>query len=304
MAKVDIWMPVFIGDYLRDTQELDAEENGAYLLLLMHYWLKKGDIGSDVKRLSRVAKTTIEITQYILDNFFTYTENGYKNKRADEEMSTAESRRAAATENGKKGGRPKLNPDNNPEETHRFDEGKPDDNPEESSSPPPSSSSSHPDQSPPQPDAQRSASVRIDAAINHWNSQPNLPPCKYTSAILPDVAEVTVKFDTFTEKEIHQAISSLNECWKMIEKRYRPSIFHKFVVRSLDNWLPSTKPEDKYFEKKSPELTTWTPPDSDLPDASPEEAENAFVILKNKGILKKLPDDSEDDECEIEEKTG
>ena len=56
MPKVDIWMPIYIGDYLGDTIELSAAEHGAYLLLLMHYWLKKGEIGEDIERLSRVCK--------------------------------------------------------------------------------------------------------------------------------------------------------------------------------------------------------------------------------------------------------
>ena len=45
MAKTGIWMPVYIGDYLRDTQDLSAEEHGVYFLLLMHYWQKNEQIG-------------------------------------------------------------------------------------------------------------------------------------------------------------------------------------------------------------------------------------------------------------------
>jgi len=112
-------MPVYIGDYLRDTQELTGLEHGAYFLLLMHYWQKKGHIGSNIERLSRVAKSDIETTRFILESYFILNGNGYKNKRADEEMSTADHRRSIATINGNKGGRPtkitrRLIPDNPP----------------------------------------------------------------------------------------------------------------------------------------------------------------------------------------------
>ena len=140
MSKVDIWMPIFIGDYLRDTAELSDAEHGAYLLLLMHYWQKNGEMGSDVERLARVARTQIETARFILGSYFVLEDGNYKNKRADIEMANAENRRTSARENGLKGGRP---PSNNPQKTDGLTDGLPDanrgGNPQESSSPPPSS---------------------------------------------------------------------------------------------------------------------------------------------------------------------
>jgi uncharacterized protein YdaU (DUF1376 family) len=53
--KADIWMPLYIGDYLSDTAHLSAEESGAYLHLLMHSW-KTGALPSNLEILRRIAK--------------------------------------------------------------------------------------------------------------------------------------------------------------------------------------------------------------------------------------------------------
>lgn len=145
MGKIDVWMPIYIGDYLRDTTELTAEEHGAYLLLLMHYWLKNGEIGAEIGRITRVCKTQEETARFLLGSFFTLVDGNYRNKRADEELEKANLRRAKATENGKRGGRkPKNNPGETGGYTGRFAVGIPESNPEhnpgESSSPSPSPS--------------------------------------------------------------------------------------------------------------------------------------------------------------------
>jgi uncharacterized protein YdaU (DUF1376 family) len=143
MAKVDIWMPIYIGDYLRDTVALTDAEHGAYLLLLMHYWLKNGEIGSDIEWLAKAARTDPVTARYILGNYFTLVDGNYKNKRADIEIEKALIRRASASENGKRGGKPSHH---NPKDTDGLPAGIdpvtgriPDFNPDESSS---SSSSS------------------------------------------------------------------------------------------------------------------------------------------------------------------
>ena len=119
MGKVDIWMPIYIGDYLSDTMSLEAEDHGVYLLLLMNYW-KRGELTDDRKELMRVARLPEgkeAVLENILSQYFHHEENlqkpggfgRFSQNRIEEEMEKADSRRNASIENGKLGGRPKKN---------------------------------------------------------------------------------------------------------------------------------------------------------------------------------------------------
>lgn len=138
--KVDIWMPLYINDYLGDTMHLNAEENGVYLLLMMHYW-KKGYLQNNISGLAIVTRSSEDITLCILNEFFSLNKGKWTHSRIDKELQNASSRRDSARINGLKGGRPK-----NPQETHGLREGKPTENPkgnpQKTSSPSPSPLSS------------------------------------------------------------------------------------------------------------------------------------------------------------------
>ena len=149
--KTDIWMPLFIGDYLADTMRLTTEQHGAYLLLLMEYW-RSGPLPDDDEELASIAKLSPErwAHQRVKIERFFQIETGKKwhHKRADSEMLSAANRRKTAQENGKSGGRPRKsakprnNPDGNPKETQSKTQTKPSGNPDDNPNPNPEKSSS------------------------------------------------------------------------------------------------------------------------------------------------------------------
>jgi len=156
MSKsVDIFFPFYIGDYLKKTQMLSCEEHGAYMLLTFSLYQNDGYLALNEKRLARVCKLSESEFTEIWEELSSYfiIEGGFiSNKRVLEEIEKAQNRKKKASENGKKGGRPKK-ADHNLEETQDkptgLTTGKAKTNLEESSSPSPSPShSSSPTNSP------------------------------------------------------------------------------------------------------------------------------------------------------------
>jgi uncharacterized protein YdaU (DUF1376 family) len=79
------WMPLYIADYLADTAHLRALQSGAYLHLIMHYWVT-GALPDDDNQLAAIAKLTAEewaANRPVLQAFF---EHGWKHKRVEAEL--------------------------------------------------------------------------------------------------------------------------------------------------------------------------------------------------------------------------
>lgn len=94
MAKADIWMPLYIGDYLADTMHLTTEQHGAYLLLIMAYWKNGGALSSDDSRLAATCRLSLDawsMHKHTLASFFdTWSDpNLWILIRAEKEMEKA-----------------------------------------------------------------------------------------------------------------------------------------------------------------------------------------------------------------------
>lgn len=129
MAKVDIWMPIYIGDYMADTMRLTTEQHGAYLLMLMEQWMS-GPLPDDDEELAAITKMPLERWAAIREKmarFFSVENGTWSQKRLEQEKEAAQVRRESAAKNGKKGGRPKAK--ETPGESQEKPIGKPSGNP-------------------------------------------------------------------------------------------------------------------------------------------------------------------------------
>jgi len=145
--KPDLWMPLYFGAYLTDTMHLTTEQHGAYLLLLMACWKHGGVLPNDDAQLAAIVKLPPQKwrkVRPVIEPFWQVSGKGWKQKRLGLELDAARERSAIATENGKKGGRPRKaddkptdNPTDNLNETKTEPGGKAKHNPQESSVPRP-----------------------------------------------------------------------------------------------------------------------------------------------------------------------
>lgn len=93
-----VWMPLYWGDYLRDTGHLSAAEHGAYLLLLGHYWVTRRPLPDDDRQLARIARMTPDEwadARSIIQAFFEVRDGHWYQRRLEAELVTAAARKNA-----------------------------------------------------------------------------------------------------------------------------------------------------------------------------------------------------------------
>jgi len=109
-----------IGDYIKHTMHLSADEDLAYRRLLDMYYDTETPIPTAIPLLSRRLRLGIDIVESVLNEFFEKTDEGYKNRRADAEIADYHAYIGKQRSNGKLGGRPRktqAKPTANPSQT-------------------------------------------------------------------------------------------------------------------------------------------------------------------------------------------
>ena len=90
-AKEDIWMPLYVGDYLSATGRLTTEQHGAYMLMIMDYW-KNGPIPNDdvvLCQITKLSASAFSKSKALLIAFFEQQGDVLRHKRIDEEKAKA-----------------------------------------------------------------------------------------------------------------------------------------------------------------------------------------------------------------------
>lgn len=102
--RADTWMPLYVADYLKDTQHLSTQEHGAYLLLIMYAWSHEGLLPPDEKRVARIAglmPKEWKDSRDVLLEFFTKKTDGFRHKRIEKERARATALNEQRREAGK-----------------------------------------------------------------------------------------------------------------------------------------------------------------------------------------------------------
>lgn len=99
--------PHHIGDYIKSTVHLRNEEDLTYWRLICHYYDTERPIGKETQTVSKRLRLDNQTVLRILQEFFFEQEDGWHNKRCDEEISWYQQKCARNREVGKLGGRPK-----------------------------------------------------------------------------------------------------------------------------------------------------------------------------------------------------
>jgi uncharacterized protein YdaU (DUF1376 family) len=97
------WMPLHTGEFLAETAHLNALQIGAYTLLLIHYWHKRG-IPADDRQLARIARLTTRGWQHTKPFIAPLFTEQWTHTRIDEEIVKRDIIHHKRAASGSKGG--------------------------------------------------------------------------------------------------------------------------------------------------------------------------------------------------------
>jgi len=115
------YMPLYVGDWLRDTMHLSCSEQGIYFKMVMHCWSQQGPAPLDERHLCGITGARsgdeIEAMRRVLAEFFIKTEHGYFQKRVEKELL----RSAEKSGKARKSAQHRWHPEPKPEQPRQPD---------------------------------------------------------------------------------------------------------------------------------------------------------------------------------------
>lgn len=103
-----IWYKFHVGDYLTHTLHLSDAEDLAYRRMLDLYYMSEKPLPPSPEAVARKIRLDLDITESVLAEFFTKTEEGYRHTRCDAELARYQRQVESNRASGAKGGRPKT----------------------------------------------------------------------------------------------------------------------------------------------------------------------------------------------------
>lgn len=240
--KTDIWMPLYINDFLADTLHLSAEEAGAYMLIIMNYW-KRGAIGGDIERISRFSRIAPSITQALLEEFFFFAGGEWKHPRIEKELQIARENKAKRGERAKRAAAARWGNNyatsnaqgNATSNAQSIPEAMPEDMREECPSSSPSPLPIKEEEKTPLPPRGGTERSPLDCIIDFWNERENLPRSPM-ACNLPNPGKLADIIIDYGPEYVKDAISSLSANIEDIERKYRPGSIKTFLENSVSRW--------------------------------------------------------------------
>ena len=118
-----------VGDYIHDTAHLSNDEDLAFRRLLDLYYTQEQPIPNKTQEVSRRIRMAnlVNVVQIVLKEFFVLdvANDCWRHKRCDETIAAYQAKAERNRTVGKLGGRPKSNPNANPEETQMVSKNNP-----------------------------------------------------------------------------------------------------------------------------------------------------------------------------------
>lgn len=106
------YLPLYTGDYLRDTRHLTPLRHGVYLLLLIHCWDTREPVPLDEQEAAGIANCRsadeVEALRYVLNRYFICAEDGWYNERMVQEIERAEALSKVWSNAGKRGAEARI----------------------------------------------------------------------------------------------------------------------------------------------------------------------------------------------------
>lgn len=93
-------MPLYWGDYIKDTGSLSLCEHGAYMLLIKEYWVSNANVYANASRLHRIcgamSQDEKDAVDFVVDRFFQNCDGKLQHKRLDAELQKAKEKQEKA----------------------------------------------------------------------------------------------------------------------------------------------------------------------------------------------------------------